>query len=249
MLHQSGDHEKLREASEVYRKNQDRLAKLCNSIADYLPSLDTRTRAILKLWLNGCEVEEVIADVQKQLQKKEFPILVAGETSSGKSTFLNLLLGENILPVDYLSSTSTICEVKYGKTRQAVVHLRQPNDQGKTKITLLFDRTEDYQELESYMHLEGARRDSLPEAKLIEIFLPFPLLQGGSVLVDSPGVGENSIMDEVVTDYLQSAKSMSFIYIVDSSRAGGVQADRVRPSCFCNFNLLNVHNDQLTVDS
>ncbi|XP_019620827.1 PREDICTED: probable LRR receptor-like serine/threonine-protein kinase At1g06840 [Branchiostoma belcheri] len=217
--------EKLREASEAYRQTRVRLTELCNSIADYLPSLDKSIKARLKQWL-GCEAEEIIQDVKDQLQKKECPIFVAGETSSGKSTFLNLLLGSEFLPVALLSSTSTICEVKYGKTKRAVVHLRQPTDQEQRQITIPLDGTKRRQkELESYIHLEGASRDDLPPAERVEIFLPIDLLKGGSVLVDSPGVGENEVMDKMVADYLP--KCLAFIYILDSSRAGGVQNDKL----------------------
>ena len=45
------------------------------------------------------------------------------------------------------------------------------------------------------------------------------------MIVDSPGVGESDIMDEIVLNYLPNA--FSFIYVINSSNAGGVQTDRV----------------------
>ncbi|CAH3120319.1 unnamed protein product, partial [Pocillopora meandrina] len=46
----------------------------------------------------------------------------------------------------------------------------------------------------------------------------------GVVIVDSPGVGESDIMDEIVLNYLPNA--FAFIYVINSSNAGGVQTDR-----------------------
>ena len=45
------------------------------------------------------------------------------------------------------------------------------------------------------------------------------------MIVDSPGVGESDIMDEIVLNYLPN--TFAFIYVINSSNAGGVQTDRV----------------------
>ena len=45
------------------------------------------------------------------------------------------------------------------------------------------------------------------------------------MIVDSPGVGESDIMDDIVVNYLPNA--FAFIYVINSSNAGGVQKDRV----------------------
>ena len=45
------------------------------------------------------------------------------------------------------------------------------------------------------------------------------------MIVDSPGVGESDIMDEIVLKYLPNA--FAFIYVINSSNAGGVQKDQV----------------------
>ena len=45
------------------------------------------------------------------------------------------------------------------------------------------------------------------------------------MIVDSPGVGESDIMDEIVLNYLPNA--FAFIFVINSSNAGGVQTDRV----------------------
>ena len=48
------------------------------------------------------------------------------------------------------------------------------------------------------------------------------------VIIDSPGVGESDIMDEIVTHYLPQA--FAFLYVINSANAGGVQKDRVSSS-------------------
>ena len=45
-----------------------------------------------------------------------------GEVSAGKSSLLNLLLGEALLPTSLLSCTAVICEVKYSQKKSAKLH-------------------------------------------------------------------------------------------------------------------------------
>lgn len=48
--------------------------------------------------------------------------------------------------------------------------------------------------------------------------------------MDSPGIGESQIMDDMVKEYLPEA--FAFIYVINSTNAGGIQPDRV-----CNINI------------
>ena len=43
--------------------------------------------------------------------------------------------------------------------------------------------------------------------------------------MDSPGIGESQIMDDMVNEYLPEA--FAFIYVINSPNAGGIQQDRV----------------------
>ncbi|WAR24586.1 hypothetical protein MAR_038255 [Mya arenaria] len=73
--------------------------------------------AFIKTGLNGDLIDELYGKNfaarlevnQSELVHGDCPIVVAGETSAGKSSLLNLLLGADILPYSLLSSTSTIC--------------------------------------------------------------------------------------------------------------------------------------------
>ena len=45
---------------------------------------------------------------------------------------LNLVLGEELLPFSVLSTTSTICELKYGRERRIKVHFREERKDPET---------------------------------------------------------------------------------------------------------------------
>ena len=47
--------------------------------------------------------------------------MIPGETGAGKSSLLNLIMGEHVLPRQVLSSTSTICQIFNSEEKRAVV--------------------------------------------------------------------------------------------------------------------------------
>lgn len=50
----------------------------------------------------------------ENIRKDKFLLMIAGEAKSGKSTFINAFLGQEILPMDVKQCTSAIVEIKYG---------------------------------------------------------------------------------------------------------------------------------------
>ena len=70
------------------------------------------------------DVKKKVTQVQKpingldnqieNIKKDKFVLMIAGEAKSGKSTFINAYLGEDILPMDVKQCTSSIIEIKYG---------------------------------------------------------------------------------------------------------------------------------------
>lgn len=51
----------------------------------------------------------------ENIRKDKFLLMIAGEAKSGKSTFINAFLGQEILPMDVKQCTSAIVEIKYGE--------------------------------------------------------------------------------------------------------------------------------------
>lgn len=59
----------------------------------------------------------LLADIRskaKKIKEDRFNIMIAGESKSGKSTFINAYLGVELLPMDVKQCTSSIVEIKYG---------------------------------------------------------------------------------------------------------------------------------------
>ena len=101
-----------------------------------------------------------------------------GETSAGKSSVINLILGEDILPHALLSTTSTICELKYGVKRAICIHFKENGTHTPAPMTheLVDSAEETYQQqIKNFVNLKKDREKT--PYKKIELFLPHPLLQ------------------------------------------------------------------------
>ncbi|XP_078379644.1 uncharacterized protein LOC144662656 [Oculina patagonica] len=219
----------LTEAKEEDERKRETLYEFYEKTEDCLNNMDSKVRTLLEQ--NIGNLTEKIAMNKRELKQKEYIVLVAGETSSGKSTLLNLILGEQLLPYSHISTTSTICELKYGTKPKLVAHFKDKDPvTGLTKETVWLGQSMEtsqqscLDEISKFVHMK-VKREKGSDYKKIELFWPHSLLKQGIVMVDSPGIGESDIMDKMVEEYLPEA--FAFIYVINSANAGGIQKDRI----------------------
>lgn len=101
-----------------------------------------------------------------------------GETSAGKSSIINLILGEDLLPSSILSTTSTICELKYGEKPGIRKHFKDcARESGEPVYQELGHSSKTYkEEIEGCVNLKNERDKGSPY-KMIELFWPHPLFK------------------------------------------------------------------------
>ncbi|RMX55977.1 hypothetical protein pdam_00021724 [Pocillopora damicornis] len=200
-------------------------------------------------------LEKSFEDLNKSLQERkqnvepsdQYVVLVAGETSAGKSSVINLILGEDLLPSRTLSTTSTICELKYGEKPMVGVHYK-PNGTKTPEPAFheLNDGSKTYKEqIEKFVYVKEDR-EKTPYEK-IELFFPHPLFKENVMIVDSPGVGESDVMSSFVLNYLPRA--FCFMYVLCTSNAGGIQPDRLGKLLTCAQDLRKSANLDLSLSA
>ena len=96
---------------------------------------------------------------------------------------MNLIMGEELLPYSVLSTTSTICELKYGKERKLVAHFKDKDrETGEMTRTIILEEPtgtpeQSYlQQIAPYVHMESDHEGG-SIFKKIELFWPHSLLQ------------------------------------------------------------------------
>ena len=91
-------------------------------------------------------------------------IFLTGETSAGKSSLINLLLNEEVLPTCVLQNTLTICEISYGPMKEATIHFDKYKP-GEDPIRL---KGKDFDRMWKYIEdpVDGERRCKKIEIKI-----------------------------------------------------------------------------------
>ena len=127
--------------------------------------------AIADNWSLSPHIATSISRIRETARNPHLSLAVVGRFKTGKSTLINALVGEDLLPTDILPAS--ICEVyvRYGETRKCVI---EKND-GQIQIISL-------DEIKSHI-----AADSLSDARRAEVTLPSSLLVNGLWLVDTPG--------------------------------------------------------------
>lgn len=87
----------------ISKKHQDRAIDLFNTYKTNKNNIDDGVNT------------EFLENKVNDLKNREFRLVVAGEVNAGKSTFINALLNERILPKDVLQASSRIVEISKSK--------------------------------------------------------------------------------------------------------------------------------------
>ena len=123
--------------------------------------------------------DAIAADARElavRIAEGRFFVACVGQFKRGKSTLLDALVGEPVLPTGVLPVTTVPTVLRHGSTRTARVLI---DDRWKTI------RPED---LPQYVS-EELNHENRKRVDCVEVFLPSPLLASGMCLVDTPGIG------------------------------------------------------------
>lgn len=137
---------------------------------------------------------EQINAVKDGIKNKVFRITVVGEFSSGKSTFLNALIGKDILPHAVKETTATITyihNVPNGDKMEnkAVVHFYE---KGRNDETM--DIVSDKQKFQDYLSALNKNGDDIVKlVQSVDVYVNFSDIDEPIVFVDTPGL--NGVAD------------------------------------------------------
>jgi len=158
-------------------------------------------------------------------------VVVLGDLKVGKSSFLNFLLGDEILASKVEHCTSTITEVSYGEKIRVFAQKRGENDLVEYKVDT---RGGAKKALESFLAADLQHRDEI-QFERVCIHCPSPFLKSGIVLVDSPGLNEHSHFDTLTKTYLANAVGIICVINSDPGLTLTVQQAiaQVKERCVC----------------
>jgi hypothetical protein len=117
------------------------------------------------------------AALAERLAEGRFFVACVGQFKRGKSTLLNALVGEPVLPTGVVPVTTVVTVLRYGPRRGARVRLR-----GEGWLDI------EPGDLRAYV-TEAENPENRKGVEAVEVFVPSPLLACGMCLVDTPGLG------------------------------------------------------------
>lgn len=157
---------------------------------------------------------EVVGDNLKKLEEGEFSIAVVGEFSAGKSTLLNALMGEKILPSFTDETTATVNFLRHknhaieGESGEVFY-----NDGTSKKIY-----SADLATVSKYV-CTNSDVDVAKEVDHLDLFLDSKFLEGNVTLVDTPGL--NGIAEghkEITMEQIE--RSSAGIFMFNANKPG-----------------------------
>ena len=158
--------------------------------------------------LNDEEKTSSLIDLASSVQNGKFSIVVVGQFSAGKSTFLNALMGEKYLPSFTTETTATINflrSVNESPTKKPLIKVNYKDGKVEScaEVTL--------ENIEKFVSTKGV--DVAKNILSVEVFLDSKYLNDGVSLVDSPGL--NGVLEgheQITNDQIDRSHAAIFMF-------------------------------------
>lgn len=143
--------------------------------------------------------DEQLDSYKNNIISNSFNLVVLGEFNRGKSTFLNALLGEVILPSNILPTTSVITRISYSEKPEVKVLLNTGEE-----------KSIDHKELVDYVTtLKGNKTESI---SVTNVYYPTTLCKNGCIITDTPGVNDLNEQNVTITEnYIPEGDAVIFM--------------------------------------
>jgi ribosome biogenesis GTPase A len=164
-------------------------------------------RALLAISNSGTRnntLHEKLLSLERKLASNQLHLAVLGQMKRGKSSFINALMGAEILPTGVLPVTAVITEIKYGLVPEAVI-LYSTGAREQVDLRTLAD----------YI-TESGNPGNKRQVASVELAYPSPFLESGMILIDTPGIGSTHAHNTRTTErYLEQVDAGILVLSVD----------------------------------
>lgn len=131
---------------------------------------------------------ETLKNTEFELENNEFKITIVGEFSSGKSTFLNAIIGKDILPHGVKETTAAVTYIHNvpqddRRLNKAVIHFRE-----ETMNDITLDVGENRNALVDYVTTSDKKYRVVQDIVSVDIYVHFADIEDPIVLIDTPGM-------------------------------------------------------------
>jgi GTPase Era involved in 16S rRNA processing len=169
------------------------------------------------------EIKQRINHIQKRRTDPNLYLAVIGEFSSGKSTFINALLRDELLKTSVLPTTAAATKLRYGSELEVEVRLQgtkpgifKTNGKSK-KITVSWLPGVKGIDNREFIHVLTAKDEVAKDVVELTITHPAPFLGNGIVIIDTPGTNATNSLHGTVTSKIVENEADAAIVIVPAT--------------------------------
>jgi len=149
--------------------------------------------------------------IDERLTNQRFHLAVLGQFKRGKSTFVNSLIGKQLLPSSVLPLTSIPTYIQFGKQQHAEISF-----QNKKKEIFESTESEQIRKFLAKYVTESANPRNRLNVSSVNIFSPMKLFADGMVIIDTPGIGSTHKHNtEATINFLPQCDAAIFVVSVD----------------------------------
>ena len=179
-------------------------------LADLRRLLDIAKRIQL-----NASILELTEDVLKRVETKCFSIAVVGEFKRGKSTFINALLGREILPADIRPCSATLNRVTYGLRPKVTIRYKAADGEDGRVEEIAID------ELERYVtKLTPESRTTAEQIEEAVIHYPTEYCRHNVDIIDTPGLNDDQAMTSVTMSVIPKVDAAILVIMPEAPFSG-----------------------------
>lgn len=189
--------------------------------------------------LNVRDISQYLIETIQQLEKDSFTLTVVGEFSRGKSTFINALLGKNLLPSKVKPTTAMISQIYYEEEPSFSIAFRNQDEPKQILDETAFrklcaPREPDEDDLEDVQRFEEELQ-FFKQISMAEIGYPNHFCKAGVEIYDTPGTNDiDETREEITFSFVP--KSDAVVFLLSSTTPFGASEME-----FLKERILNEH--------
>lgn len=147
-----------------------------------------------------------IGETIEKIANEHFEVAIVGEFKRGKSTLINALLGQEVLPADVLPATATLNRVTYSEEPYVMVEYKDGEEE---KVDI--NRLADYVTKLSYESEKKAET-----VKQATVYYDTAFCKNNVDIIDTPGLNDDEQMTNVTLSILPEIDAAVFVISANS---------------------------------
>jgi len=161
---------------------------------------------------NYSKERQMLERLKERLTHGYFNLAVLGQFKRGKSTFINALLGEEILPTSVVPLTAVPIFIRYHSSLSVKIRFEGNSDEKEYTV----NRAQDIMDVLSKFVAEENNPKNLKGVAEAEVLCSTKILSKGIVLIDTPGIGSTFRHNtEVTLNFLPHCDAALFLISAD----------------------------------